>query len=412
MVEHEKQKNIINKSEELLKLLKTYGYNESSLHHYRKLYESLSNYMETKNITHYSVAVGKEFIEDYLVNRNIGISRQKIVRCIIGRLDDYCNGVIYTKQRRIPDLRFQLTENYQHILSDFIEDCKKASNKPTTIVGKRRYCCEFLKNLIELGCNDISDISIETVCKSFISFENKDAYAVVRQFLLHLYKNKIIDKDYASIIPRYNRAFKIPTTYTPEEVLRFEDAIDKKSKIGIRDYAMLLFATRLGMRSGDIANLRLSEVDFEKKCIQIIQSKTGKILQLPLLPEIQKSLIDYIENVRPSTDTCYIFLGVIAPFQKITTSVIRFAANKYFTLAGIDISNKKHGAHTFRATLATSMINDDIPYETVRRILGHSTPNMIKHYAKVDIEKLRDYAVEVPPASATFAALLEGRIWI
>ncbi|WP_298202537.1 hypothetical protein [Desulfosporosinus sp.] len=52
-----------------------------------------------------------------------------------------------------------------------------------------------------------------------------------------------------------------------------------------------------------------------------------------------------------------------APYQRITTSALRFATTRYFKEARIDISGKKHGPHTFRSSLASSMVNDDIPYE-------------------------------------------------
>ena len=77
-------------------------------------------------------------------------------------------------------------------------------------------------------------------------------------------------------------------------------------------------------------------------------------------------------------------------------------------MAGIDITEKKHGPHTFRSSLANSMINDDVPYEAVTKILGHTDSDAIKHYAKLDLEKLRECAIEVPGPSGTFKAFLDG----
>ena len=56
------------------------------------------------------------------------------------------------------------------------------------------------------------------------------------------------------------------------------------------------------------------------------------------------------------------------------------------------------------------MVNDGISYEVVRRLLGHKDPNAIKHYAKVDIDNLRAYAIDVPAPSGNFEVLLEGRV--
>ena len=55
----------------------------------------------------------------------------------------------------------------------------------------------------------------------------------------------------------------------------------------------------------------------------------------------------------------------------------------------------------FRSSLASSMINNLVSYDVVRKILGH-TPDAVKHYARVDIERLRDYAIEPPEPSGCF----------
>jgi integrase len=162
------------------------------------------------------------------------------------------------------------------------------------------------------------------------------------------------------------------------------------------------------MRSGDIAKLSLEELDFEQGTIHLIQEKNSQALDLPMLSEIKEALADYIENARPEVDYNYVFLRMNAPYQRITTSVLRFAATKYFRESGIDISSKKHGPHTFRSSLASSMVNDNIPYEVVRSILGHSDFDAVKHYAKLDIERLREYAIEVPEPSGIFKKFLEG----
>ena len=219
----------------------------------------------------------------------------------------------------------------------------------------------------------------------------------------------MVEYDYSIIVPHYTRAFVIPTTYSENEILKFENAIDRWSKPGIRDYAMLLIATRLGMRSGDIARLTFDEIDFENNSIHLVQEKTLQPIELPLLPEIKDAILDYIKNARPTVDDeCHIFLRQNAPYQKITTSVLRFAATKYFRKAGIDISGKKHGIHAFRSSLASSMVNDNVPYDVVRKVLGHKDPDAMKHYARVDIERLWEYAITVPEPSGVFEAFLNG----
>ena len=238
--------------------------------------------------------------------------------------------------------------------------------------------------------------------------KNRDGWAAIRAFLKFLSTSRIHRSDFSTLVPHHKRTIHVPTIYSEKEILKFESAIDRTSDIGKRDYAMLLLATRLGMRSGDIAKLSTNELDFAQNKIVISQQKTGEALYLPMLPEVREALADYIHNARPKVTGETIFLRHIAPYQEISTSVLRFETTRYFRAAGIDITGKKHGPHTFRSSLASSMVNDGIPYEAVRKILGHSNPNAMKHYAKLNIELLRQCAIEVPEPSGKFKNFLQG----
>ena len=76
--------------------------------------------------------------------------------------------------------------------------------------------------------------------------------------------------------------------------------------------------------------------------------------------------------------------------------------------SGINIAGKKHGPHSLRASLASSMVNDGISYETVRKVLGHDSPNAIRHYARLDIQMLRNCALACPAPSGTLHQFLKG----
>lgn len=391
----------------LLEQLELKLYGKDTLNNYRRILKNLALYMQRNEITTYSSEIGNAFIKDYTSTHKISVSFQKTMSTVIGRISDYNDGRKYSPQRKKSSVK--LPENYTVLLKDYLSFCEQNGNRAGTIKGKRKFCWDFLNFLLALGCNDIRDINSTQICKACLKFHNKDAWAVTRMFLKYLYIKNLVEYDYSTIVPRYTKAFVIPTTYLGNEILRFETAIDRSSKIGIRDYAMLLLATRLGMRSGDIARLTFDEIDFERNSIHLVQEKTLQPLELPLLPEIKDAIMNYIENARPAVeDECRIFLRQNAPYQGITTSVLRFATTKYFRKAGIDISGKKHGVHTFRSSLASSMVNDQIPYDVVRKVLGHTDPNTIKHYAKVDIERLREYAIAVPEPTGVFEAFLNG----
>lgn len=390
----------------LLKLLEDKVYGNGAINNYRRKLNQLGQHMIANDIVTYNSSVGQRFIDDYLSTHAISERSQRFIHTVIRRINEYCvdRYQIQRKTGMIP-----LPESFATLMDAYLQKCRDDGNRESTIIGKRRFLRELCGHLESIGCYDMRDANAAMIGRACLMQNNKDGWAVIRMFLRYLNGAGLINHDFSTIIPHFQRAFRLPCTYSENEIKRFEEAIDTDSKIGQRDYAMLLLATRLGMRSGDIANLTFSSLDFSNNMIRITQEKTGEPIALPMVPEVNTALTNYLMDGRPESDQPYVFLRVNAPFEKITTSAIRFETNKYFSEAGIDITDKKHGPHVFRSSLASSMINHQVSYEVVRKILGHTDPNAVKHYARVDVERLREYAIEPPAPSGCFKAFLEGR---
>ena len=227
-------------------------------------------------------------------------------------------------------------------------------------------------------------------------------------FLKHLSDECVTKTDLSAIIPHYKRQKPLPTVYTPDEVIQIESSINVGTATGIRDLAIVRLASRMGYRACDIANLKWSDVDFKTGYISILQKKTG----VPLSLQMPKDVIDALKtyaDVR-SNKNCddYVFHQMTAPYNHISTSIVRHAVHNAIVASGINYSGKKHGPHALRSSLASSMVNDGAAYETVGRILGHTNPNVIKHYAKADIENLRRCSIDPPRPSGRFKDFLNG----
>lgn len=141
------------------------------------------------------------------------------------------------------------------------------------------------------GCSDLSQLNTGIVSQALLTFSNKDAYARIRQFLNYLAEKGIIEVDFSRIVPHYKRDTVLPTTYTPDEISRVEVSVDTNTTIGKRNLAIIRLASRMGLRAGDIAKLKLSEINFSTGYISITQEKTGIPLTLQILPLIHYGLI-------------------------------------------------------------------------------------------------------------------------
>ena len=100
---------------------------------------------------------------------------------------------------------------------------------------------------------------------------------------------------------RVRKEERIPSFYNKDEVATIENSIDRSGSVGKRNYAILLLATRLGLRASDIAALSFNNIDWDKNLITLIMQKTGKIIELPLLPEVGNAIIAYLKYGRPKS---------------------------------------------------------------------------------------------------------------
>lgn len=392
-------------AEKVLSQLKKQKYLDRTLKQYQRIYNRLGAFLAEKGINSYSPDAGREFLAS--IKPRFSVSSNYAHACAVRRLDDRFCGRPYRCHPSAAEL--QIPECHAKTLDDYLAWCEKAGNRPRTINGKKRDISLFLCFLDKNDCKDLCCLDVALISKALLIFTNKDGYLPVRNFLRFLAEKEITPADLSGIVPAFRRKKVLPTVYSTEEIARIEQAVDTSTETGRRDLAMIMLAARMGLRSGDIARLRLDEIDFPSGYLRIIQEKTLVPLTLQIPEEVIKALRDHLDRRSRSYKDGYVFHSRYAPYGRITTSIIRHSLDNCLKAAGIDISGRKHGLHALRSSLASSMVNDGASYETVRRILGHTDPDVIKHYAKSDLANLKLCAIDPPPPSGFFAEILSGR---
>jgi integrase len=154
---------------------------------------------------------------------------------------------------------------------------------------------------------------------------------------------------------------------------------------------------RLGLRIGDVKDLKLSDIDWNKSCVRIQQNKTGVPLALPLLNDVGWAVIEYLKNGRPPTDADNVFVRHNPPFISFaSTSNLHGMISGIISKAGISPGRKPRiGMHSLRHSLASSLFQNNVEVNVISEILGHSSPDSVRHYIRVDIPALRQCALNV-----------------
>ena len=298
---------------------------------------------------------------------------------------------IPAKLGRIKEIKFILKKfldnlKYKELSDDYINCCKNT-----------------IKNLFKyFKINNVNHISKVTNDNIFGYILTLDKYSQgtrynrvskIKIFFKFIYLNNITSKDISLAIPKMkiNHNKKIPNTiWSANEICRMRDCIDTSTTIGIRDYAIFMLLTNLGLRFSDVKNLKFEDIDWQMNLLNITQNKTKKIVTLPLLNDVGIAIINYIKKGRPNVDSKYIFLN--RKDEKFSAkSSFYHIFQKYLKLANIDTSNKKYiGTHSLRHSLASTLLQNRVPLSTISNILGHTDINNTAIYLKVDIPSLRE----------------------
>jgi integrase len=152
--------------------------------------------------------------------------------------------------------------------------------------------------------------------------------------------------------------------------------------------------SRLGLRAGDVAQLRLADIDWSNGTLQV----TGKgryQVRLPLPQEVGNALLRYLDCRLQVGDSDRVFLRSIAPSTPFASgdgvsSVVKHALRR----AGVDAPVK--GAHLLRHTAATEMLRHGVPLDQIGLVLRHRSIDMTAYYAKVDVALLQSVAQPWP----------------
>lgn len=230
------------------------------------------------------------------------------------------------------------------------------------------------------------------------------ALITLKDFFRYLFSQGKITTDISSMMPKdgYKSQPRIPSTYGQEEIEKLITSIDISEACGKRDLAVILLAARLGLRASDIANLTFENICWEKSCIEFVQYKTGKKVELPLLAEVGNAVIDYLKYGRPVSTDPYVFLCARSPYNPISSSVIRQIVDHHFTKAGINTKHRRHGPHALRHSLAGRLLQQKNTLPVISEVFGHSNSESTKFYLRIDLTSLKECVLDVPAVSAGF----------
>jgi site-specific recombinase XerD len=217
--------------------------------------------------------------------------------------------------------------------------------------------------------------------------------SALRSFFRFLYVRRVISMDLAASVPAVAnwRLADLPKFLEPEQVERLLKTCNRATPAGRRDYAVLLLLARLGLRAGEVVDMKFDDLDWESGEL-MVRGKSVRQDRLPIPKDVGAALAAYICDGRPRCSSRRVFLRLKAPQQGFTSSVaICDIVRRALVRAGLHPGRK--GSHLLRHSLATTMLRGGASLAEIGEILRHQLPSTTEIYAKVDVASLRALAL-------------------
>ena len=381
------------------------SYSTVSVYHYTRIWRHLIRYAENKQVEYFSMDFGIEFLRecakmgDFSKLTKYDISKLRAIKV----LNDLSQGnKIKRKYLCTPvegPVSFrEASENYRIYL---LRKGQKESTVQTKISRIRIFFIYLEQHSLSLKDFDFGVMNgfYAFLSRKYATNAISNIQFTLRDFLRFAEDYGLVSNRSSFLIPTIysNKHEGLPSTYSRDEIKAILNAIDRSTRYGKRDYAMLLLAVQLGMRSTDICHLRTDSIHWQGSIISFIQEKTGLHTNLPMTELLIYALADYLKNARPKTDSALLFVHMGANSGTgYTESNLYAVINKYMKKSEINTCGKRHGMHAMRHSLSSELLKEGTPLPVISAILGHSGTEITKRYLWMDTEQLRQVALEVP----------------
>uniref|UniRef100_UPI0040489DCC site-specific integrase n=1 Tax=Mariniflexile sp. TaxID=1979402 RepID=UPI0040489DCC len=377
--------------------LREEGYSEPRIKDYHRLWrDGIQEHMKKNFLVDYHAMIGENFLDSMPI---MSASHMRAIRRSVNVLDDF---LFYGKirKRSVRYVHHELPGKLGEVVLEFIDSLERLRRCKPILNKHRRILSYFIAHLTLRSVYQVSAIGEDDVLTFISSVQNcKDKYlSTIRMFCRFLYQQKYIDRNVEYVIGRNNYRLreKLPSVYNADEIRRIENTVEQSSAVGKRDYAMLLLATRLGLRSSDIAGLTFGNLDWGHNLISLVQCKTKKIIELPLLADVGEAIINYLKYGRPISGFQQVFLTASAPYRPVNSMIISGAVSRTIKASGVDIKGRKFGPHAMRHTLASQLLRNGTSLPVISETLGHSDTQVTMNYLRMDINSLMQCALDVP----------------
>lgn len=385
--------------------------------HYLQYWESMGAKKSTlRRISQYLLTIIEYLDFSYLrkvTENEINIAADKWA----SRSKDLPNGIVYSKsaKRRFKfyatqwlqmsealEIPLQAPFPWQDLLEQYGQyQLEERGFSPKTVA--HNYCIlkEFLEEVASI-LSKFSELTPQIIDYVFLRKVNKKVYSretikryvlSVKSFLRYVGARNLCNENLPDCIqgPRtYAHSF-LPISPSWDNIEKIVRDCKTDNPTDIRDYAILQLLVVYGLRSSEVSNLRLRDIDWREERINIRRAKKASPQTFPLIKSVGDAILNYIKLVRPKDCSLeYVFLNMRSPYAPLSVCGMHSLVNKRIKPLNLKIPHK--GPHCLRHANAIHLVNSGFSMESISTQLGHKNLESTRIYAKVDLSMLSKVA--------------------
>lgn len=229
----------------------------------------------------------------------------------------------------------------------------------------------------------------------------------IRSFYRFLVLEDYIRQDPTELLDSPQIGKHLPDVLTVEEIDSLIGAIDRGSREGQRNCAILETLYSCGLRVSELCNLKISDLYLNEGFIKV-EGKGNKQRLVPISPRAVSELNDYFlvrgEKVIKLGFEDYVF---ISNFGKNISRIMVFHIIK--ELANQIGLKKSISPHTFRHSFATHLLEGGANLRAIQCMLGHESIGTTEIYTHIDRNRLREEIIEHHPRNKRSRELYENK---
>jgi site-specific recombinase XerD len=226
----------------------------------------------------------------------------------------------------------------------------------------------------------------------------KTVRTALRSFVRFLRVNGLCDVGLEAAIPAvaHWRLSTLPRCLSDEQLDQLLASFDANAPCGLRDRAIVLCLSSLGLRPGEVAALHLEDLDWRRGTIHLRTRKTRQGAIVPLPRDAGRAIVEYLRRERPMTDERSVFVQRLGrrAGAAISSAVVSDAVARALLRAGIEAPLA--GAYLLRHTVASRLVRRGTSLKEVADLLGHRCLDTTTIYAKLDVPALSEVALPWP----------------